>query len=99
MSTLKVELEIPYAQAVTITSDALQVDLSDGRTISTPLAWYPRLFHADQTEKDNWRLIGGGHGIHWEELDEDISIEGILVGRPSAESQRSLQKWLETRTA
>jgi hypothetical protein len=75
----------------------LTVDLSDGRTIQLPLEWYPRLLHAPENERNNWRLIGNGEGIHWETLDEDISLLDIIFGRPSGESKSSLQKWLDTR--
>lgn len=97
MSTSTVEIEVPLAVAVKITSDSLNVDLSDGRTISVPLEWYPRLVHAAPAERKNWRLIGRGHGIHWEDVDEDISVEGLLAGRPSGESQASFKKWLGER--
>ena len=97
MTTSAIELEIPSAENVVVTEDTLSVDLSDGRTISVPTAWYPRLMHAEPKERDNWRLIGGGHGIHWEDIDEDISVEGLLTGKPSGESQQSFKKWLETR--
>jgi hypothetical protein len=97
MTTLAIELPTPNAQTITITDDALTVDLNDGRTISVPLAWYPRLTHASATERNNWRLIGKGAGIHWEDLDEDISIENLLLGRPSGESQQSFKRWLEAR--
>ena len=99
MTTLANELEIPSAKNVTVTDDSLSVDLSDGRTISAPIAWYPRLSHAEPSERENWKLIGGGHGIHWENIDEDISVEGLLVGKPSGESQKSFKKWLETRAS
>jgi hypothetical protein len=100
MTTLAaVEIQVPYAQDVTVTSDTLNVDLSDGRTISVPLAWFPRLLVSTQEERDNWRLIGGGHGIHWEDIDEDISVEGLLTGKPSGESQASFKKWLKGREA
>jgi len=92
-----IEIEVPYAEAVKVTDDTLTVDLSDGRTISVPLSWFPRLTHANNKERNNWRLIGKGHGIHWEDIDEDISIEGLLAGRPSGESQKSFKKWLEKR--
>ena len=85
------------AVIVGVTDDTLTVELSDGRTISVPTAWYPRLLHGTAAERGEWRLIGGGAGIHWPRLDEDISIEGLLAGRPSGESQRSLQKWLDSR--
>ncbi|MCL4834473.1 MAG: DUF2442 domain-containing protein [Caldilineaceae bacterium] len=84
-------------QNVKVSEDTLLVDLSDGRSIGVPLAWYPRLWHATEAERANWRLIGRGVGIHWPELDEDISAEGLVLGRPSNESQRSLQSWLESR--
>jgi hypothetical protein len=82
-----------------VTEDTLTVTLNHGRSISVPLAWFPRLFHASQSERENWRLIGMGQGIHWENLDEDISVEGLLAGRPSGESQTSFKKWLEGREA
>jgi hypothetical protein len=77
----------------------LHVDLSDGRSISVPIAWFPRLLHSSEQERNNWRLIGKGHGIHWEDIDEDISVEGLLAGRPSGESQESFKKWLTNRSA
>ncbi len=97
MTTLAIELEVPSVENVIVTEDTLSVDLSDGRTISVPTAWYPRLSYAEPGERENWRLIGGGHGIHWEDIDEDISVEGLLAGKPSGESQRSFKKWLEAR--
>jgi len=97
MSTSTVEIEVPMAQDVAVTEDTLRVELSDGRTISVPLAWFPRLVHASPSERNNWRLIGAGHGIHWEEIDEDISVEGLLAGKPSGESQASFAKWLRER--
>jgi hypothetical protein len=97
MTTLAIELHIPNAQTVAVTDDALTVDLNDGRTISVPLAWYPRLVHGSAAERKNWRLIGKGAGIHWEDLDEDISVENLLFGRPSGESQQSFKRWLEGR--
>ena len=96
MTTLAVKIELPYAESIMITEDTLNVDLSDGRTISVPLTWFPRLVHATQEQRDNWRLIGRGHGIHWDDIDEDISVEGLIAGRPSGESQSSFKKWLET---
>jgi hypothetical protein len=80
-----------------VTDDSLSVELDDGRTISVPLGWYPRLLHATQTERDNHRLIGNGEGIHWPDLDEDIRIEDLIAGRRSEESQASLEKWLQHR--
>jgi len=97
MSISAVEIEVPKAEDVKVTKNTLQVELSDGRTISVPLDWFPRLVHATPEERNNWRLIGKGHGIHWEDIDEDISTEGILAGRPSQESQSSFKKWLKKR--
>jgi len=89
-----VEIDVPNAEKVTVTEDTLSVDLNDGRTISVPLAWFPRLLHAPPQERKNWRLIGKGQGIHWADLDEDISVEGLLAGKPSGESQSSSRNGL-----
>lgn len=97
MNILAVEIEIPFGVDVHTTEDTLTVDLSDGRTISVPLGWFPRLEHANSEERTNWRFIGKGQGIHWDDIDEDISVEGLLAGKPSAESQTSLKKWLQGR--
>ncbi len=97
MTTSAVEVSVPVADSVTVTDDTLTVELSDGRSLSVPLAWFPRLVHATPAERKNWRLIGRGHGIHWNKLDEDISIEGLLAGKPSGESQASFKKWLSAR--
>ncbi|MBI4777782.1 DUF2442 domain-containing protein [Candidatus Desantisbacteria bacterium] len=97
MSILAVEIETPIAEKITITDDTLSVDLIDGRTIFVPLAWFPRLMHSTPKERNNWRLIGRGHGIHWEDIDEDISVEGLLSGKLSGESQTSFKKWLSHR--
>lgn len=99
MSISENKTEAPFAENVTVTGDTLSVDLSDGRTISVPLAWFPRLLESTPEERANWRLIGKGHGIHWEEIDEDISVEGLLAGRPSGESQSSFKKWLDKRSS
>jgi len=97
MTTSAIELVIPDAIDVSITADTLSVELSDGRMISVPLEWYPRLVHATPDERNHWRIIGRGHGIHWEALDEDISVEGLLAGKMSGESQSSFKKWLTDR--
>ena len=96
MSSLTAEAK---AQNVSVTADTLAVDLSDGRTISVPLAWFPRLLHGTPEERNNWRFIGDREGIHWPDLDEDISVENLLAGKPSAESQSSFKRWLENRQA
>src|SRR5690349_2000464 len=99
MSTSRTEVGQAVAQRVTVTDDALVVDLADGRTITVPLVWFPRLMHGTAAERANWRLIGGGEGIHWPDLDEDISAESLLAGRRSAETQESLRRWLLHRKA
>lgn len=99
MTISAVEIDVPSAERVTVTEDTLTVDLSDGRTISVPLAWFPRLIHSTPEERNNWRLIGRGQGIHWEDIDEDISVEGLLAGKPSGESQASFKKWLSRRAS
>ncbi len=68
---------------VHVTADALSVDLLDGRTIAVPLAWYPRLLHATSTQRKNWRIAGAGYSIHWPDIDEDLSTEGLLRGAPA----------------
>lgn len=94
MSTLVADIR---AQAVNIDEDRLTVDLYDGRSLSVPLAWYPRLDHATAAEQRNWRWIGDREGIHWPDLDEDISIQNLVLGQPSGESQESFRRWLESR--
>lgn len=83
------------AVAVEITDDALIVHLDDGRTITTPLAWYPRLVFATPEERNNCELLGRGTGIYWPDLDEDLSVAGMLAGRPSQEGAHSLKRWKE----
>ena len=97
MNTSTIEIKAGI-QHVEVTEDSLVVDLTDGRTVSVPIAWYPRLMHGTIEERAHCRLIGNGEGIHWPELDEDISVENILLGRPSGEGQQSFKKWLERRT-
>ena len=98
MNISEIELREAFAQGVTTTSDALIVELADARTLTVPLAWLPRLSHGTPAERANWRLLGGGTGIHWPDLDEDISVESLLAGRRSSESQDSLRRWLQTRS-
>lgn len=97
MNSSTVETGVARAMQVHATEDTLSVELSDGRVISAPLVWYPRLSHATPKERTSWRLIGSGQGIHWPDLDEDISVANLLSGQPSGESQTSLKKWLATR--
>src|SRR3990172_3810754 len=96
MTTLALETE-PTALNVTVTEDDLIVDLVDGRRIIVPLAWYPRLMYATAAERQNFQLLGEGYAIEFSDLDEHIGIEGILAGRHSGESQKSLEKWLKAR--
>lgn len=97
MTTSPIEHWPAFAQAVHVTVDTLTVDLADGRSISVPLAWYPRLAHGTPAERTNWRLIGRGEGVHWPDLDEDISVENLLSGARSGESQRSFKQWIAAR--
>lgn len=98
MSSLMIEIKQSQAQSVKFTEDEFSVELVDGRTISIPLVWYPRLYNATKSERSNWRLIGNGEGIHWPSLDEDIRVDHLLAGIPSGESQSSLGKWLKARS-
>jgi hypothetical protein len=97
MSTLQIDSLGIAASSVSVDDLELSVDLADGRTITVPIGWFPRLAHGSQAERANWRIIGKGHGIHWPDLDEDISVESLLTGRRSKESDSSLRKWLESR--
>jgi hypothetical protein len=90
---------LPRIVDVTITNDTLTADLEDGRTISVPIGWYPRLAYGTQAERSKFQISGGGFGIHWPELDEDLGVEGLLLGKRSAESASSLERWLEQRKA
>ena len=95
LATKQIEIR---ATSVRVSDDALIVDLGDGRTVSAPLAWYPRLLHGSATERGDHQLIGEGLGIHWPHLDEEISVEGILAGSRSHESEESFQQWLASRS-
>jgi hypothetical protein len=97
MSTSSLDVDTALAESVRVTARALIVELRDGRTVSVPLQWYPRLAHGSPRERERWKLIGPGVGIHWPALDEDISVEGLLQGRPSGESEASFQRWLSSR--
>ena len=93
------ELRILAVLDVAVSEETLRMELSDGRTLSVPTGWYPRLACATEGERANWTIIDGGHGIHWRDLDEDVSLEGLLAGRASSEGQRLLRRWLERRAA
>ena len=99
MSSLATEIEEARAQSVRVSEDALSVDLVDGRTIIVPLVWYPRLWHGTPPERDRLEIIGDGAYIHWPELDEDLTVAGLLAGRRSGEGAESLKKWLQDRAA
>ncbi len=100
MSSLARDLPAPpLAASVAVTDESLIVDLLDGRTLTVPILWFPRLLHASAEERARWRLIGHGEGIHWPSLDEDISVEALVAGQRSLESQASLQRWLSARGA
>jgi len=100
MASSPPEVRSPRIVAVTFTAQdtSLTVGLDDGRSISAPLAWFPRLQHGQAKERADWRLIAGGEGIHWPQLDEDISMENLLSGKRSSESPRSLERWLAGRS-
>jgi hypothetical protein len=97
MSTLVTDIEIANVINALVSADSLAVNLEDGRTISVPIGWFPRLLHATEKERNNWKLIGRGKGLHWPDLDEDVSVKGLLSGHGSGESQESLKKWLDVR--
>ena len=97
MTSSTVDTQYVRVTTLIVTDDRVSAELSDGRTISVPLSWYPRLCHGTAEERQEWRLIGGGRGIHWPKLDEDISVENLVFGKPSAESQASLRRWLDQR--
>ena len=97
MSSFAVESRMARATAVVVSEDTLTVDLADGRTLAAPLAWYPRLAHATAEERNSWRLIANGQGIHWPAIDEDISVANLLSGQPSGETQSSFKNWLAER--
>jgi len=99
MSTSADSVRRAIAIRVNVTEEALVVELNDGRTLSAPVAWYPRLEHATRDERAAWVLVGGGTGIHWDAIDEDISVEALIGGRASTESQASFGRWLAMRNS
>ena len=96
MSTLTLEHE-PLAVDLTVTGETLSLVLADGRSLSIPLAWYPRLAQATQAERDHWHLLGDGYAIEWPDLDEHIGVAGVLAGRRSGESAVSFTRWMASR--
>jgi len=99
MTTLAVETARPNAASVEVTNEALIVELSNGRAISAPVARYPRLLNGNRKERKNWRLIGRGDGIHWEDLDEDISVDNLIAGKSSSENRSSARRWIDSRNS
>ena len=98
MPSAAVKVTLPRVVAVIVTDDTLTVDLEDGRTICVPIGWYPRLAHATRSERLHFQISGAGYGIHWPELDEDIGVEGLLLGKRSTESPASFERWLQRRS-
>jgi hypothetical protein len=96
-SSVAATLTLTRLVNVTVTEDTLAVDLEDGRTVSVPIGWYPRLAHGTPTERVNFQISSAGFGIHWPDLDEDIGVEGLLLGKKSAESPASFERWLQKR--
>lgn len=99
MSSSTIETSSSVAVHILVTEDQLVCQLADGRTIAVPILWYPRLLHGTIDERNQWQLIGGGRGVHWPTLDEDVSVENLLAGKPSGESQASFKKWLNARNS
>lgn len=97
MSTFATEIHEARVQSVIIGEDSMVLDLMDGRSIGVPLTWYPRLWHGSREERAHFEIIGDGAYIHWPDLDEDLTVVGILAGRRSGESHESLKKWLASR--
>jgi hypothetical protein len=97
MTTLVLEQD-PVAVKVSLNGEHLAVELADGRSLIVPLAWYPRLLHGAETERQNWQLLGDGYAIEWPDLDEHIGVEGLLAGRRSGESEGSFNRWLASRS-
>lgn len=97
MNSSGVEVQEARAQSLEVSDEALRVDLVDGRTIIVPLVWLPRLWYGTRAERNRFELFGGGAYIHWPELDEDLTVAGLLAARRSGESPQSLKKWLAAR--
>lgn len=99
MAISTTSFEVPGATELLLDEDTLHAELSDGRRIGVPLAWYPRLLHASPEERENWEIIAGGQHLHWPDPDEDISVEMLLTGQKSGESKSSFKRWIEARIA
>ena len=99
MATSVLKIESPSAASIRVSNECLSAELADGRTISVPIEWFPRLVHATPEERNNWDLSGDGAHIHWPDLDEDISVEGLIAGWRSRETKESFARWLEAKKA
>ncbi len=99
MLSVAVTLALPRITAVRVSDDTLTVDLEDGRTLSVPIGWYPRLAYGTSAERERFEISGAGYGIHWPDLDEDVGIEGLILGKRSTESPASFERWLSARKA
>ncbi len=99
MLSVTLTLSLARITHVLVTDEMLSVDAEDGRTIAVPIGWYPRLAHGTPAERANFQISGAGYGIHWPDLDEDIGIEGLLLGKKSGENQVSFERWLKDRQA
>jgi hypothetical protein len=97
MNSLAIEVTEASAHSVAVGEASIRLDLADGRTVIVPLVWYPRLWYGTAEERSHFEILGGGTLIHWPDLDEDLSVAGLLMGRRSGESQRSLKRWLAER--
>lgn len=97
MPSVPVALALPRITNVAVSDDTLSADLEDGRSIAVPIGWYPRLAHGTPAERAHFQISGAGYGIHWPDLDEDIGVEGMVLGKKSAESSSSLERWLQKR--
>jgi hypothetical protein len=97
MSSLAVEVREPRGKSVQVSDEELTVDLVDGRTIMVPLGWFPRLWHGTPQERNHFEIFGDGAYIHWPDLDEDLTVAGLVAGQRSGESPQSLKKWLDSR--
>jgi hypothetical protein len=98
MNSSAVETQEPRAQQVSLDDEALIVDLVDGRTLLVPLVWFPRLWHGTPGERNHFEVFGDGAFIHWPDLDEDLTVAGLLSGHRSGESPQSLKRWLDGRS-
>lgn len=97
MPSVAAASQLPRAVGVVVSEDTLTVDLDDGRTISVPIVWFPRLAYGTAAERANFQIAGAGYGIHWPDLDEDIGVDGLVLGKRSGESSESFERWLQRR--